>query len=694
MNRMTGILVSTLLMGLVALLGCGPQVDQRYFKDGKQYGVTEGNFRDRWWNFYERSQSFTEGKFYAEAELDLKAALDQREEDQRRARTYGMHFIDYFPHRELGVVYYHTNRFDQAVSELEKSLSQSESAKAKYYLNLARKAIIKKQGAVQQPTLNISSPQPNLTTNAFSLDVSGVARDDSYVSYILVNGIPLFNELAQKELPFKTTVDLKPGDNTIVVEAQNLAGKSTETTIKVKVDRNGPLLAVDEPLDGQSVTLPQVEVKGVVFTNNGVTGLTIGDREVAITPGRTVKFSQVVSLQPGLNQIGLRAKDTVGNETIGKLNVTFAPASAVRPQSQRSAPTPLVQSMFAASLLTATDSSSPRILAAAGPTQSEDKTTPTIRISGLTKKTVVFMESIFLQGQASAPSGVTEVLFKGENLISHPGRNVFFNQIIKLDKGINEIKLTAKDAKGNQVEEQVQIERKVPVGERIGDRMPLAVLPFEIRGEQHLLAGVVYDVLSTSLVDQQRFNLVARGPELLNILQEHKLSKTELADKDHAVKAGKLIGAEAVMTGVANETPNSIEIFCRVIDTETSRILSATDVFDQDKSPQRLKYLLDGLSLKFAQALPVTEGKVIMVKEKEVMVNIGAESSVKEEMRIIIFRPGKVIKDPDSGAILGADNKEIGRTRVTQVMDKFSKSQWISKESPTEVKPKDAVITR
>ncbi|MBF0510349.1 MAG: hypothetical protein HQK57_15675, partial [Deltaproteobacteria bacterium] len=275
-----------------------------------------------------------------------------------------------------------------------------------------------------------------------------------------------------------------------------------------------------------------------------------------------------------------------------------------------------------------------------------------------------------------------------------PARNVFFNHIIKLDKGVNDLKLTVKDAKGNQIEEQLQIERKVPVGERIGERMSLAVLPFEIKGAQPQLADSVCDSLITSLVNQQRFNLVARGPELLNVLQEHKLSRTELADKDQAVKAGRLIGAEAVMTGVANETQNSIEIFCRVIDTETGRILSATDVFDHDKSPARMKYLLDGLSLKFAQAIPVTEGKVIMVKEKELVVNIGSESAVKEEMRIIIFRPGEAIKDPDTGVVLGADNKVIGRARLTQVQDKFSKSEWISKDPPTEVKPKDSVITR
>ncbi|MBF0510110.1 MAG: hypothetical protein HQK57_14445 [Deltaproteobacteria bacterium] len=688
---MARILVYTVFMGLTALLACGPQVDQKYVKDGKQYGVTKGSFRERWWNFYERGGSYSEGKFYAEAEADFSAALKQRDQDQRRARTYGMHFIDYFPHRELGVTYYYTNRFDLAVTELETSLAQADSAKAKYFLNLARKAMIEKQGKVQAPTVTINSPQANLITNAFKLEVAGVARDDTYVSCIMVNKDMLFNELAQKELPFKTMVDLKEGENTIVVAAQNLVGKSTETTIKVKVERSGPLITVDEPLDGQKVSTPQVTVAGAVSDSNGVAGLTIGGREVALGSGQTVKFSQVVSLRPGDNQITLRAKNLAGNETVGGVSVIFAPSMAGLPERHQSHPGSPI--LLADARMTFTDA--PAIqLAAASPAEAEDKTPPTLKIKGFGKKSVVFIESVFLQGQASDPSGVAAVTLKGENLISNPGRNVFFNHIIKLDKGNNDIRISAKDTKGNQVEEQIQIERKVPVGERIGDRMSLSVLPFEIKGDQHLLADSVYDALITSLVNQQRFNLVTRGPELLNILQEQKLSRTDLADKDKAIKVGRLIGAEAVLTGVVNETPNSIEIFCRVIDTETSRILAATDVFDQDRSQPRLSYLLDGLSLKFAQALPVTEGKVITVKEKEILVTIGAESSVKEEMRIVVYRPGEVIKDPDTGAVLGADNKELGRARLTQVMDKYSRCQWISKDLPTEVKPKDSVITR
>jgi hypothetical protein len=62
---------------------------------------TGGLFRHRWWNYYQRALGAADDRNYAAARADLTAALERRDLDQRMARTYGMHFIDYFPHREL-----------------------------------------------------------------------------------------------------------------------------------------------------------------------------------------------------------------------------------------------------------------------------------------------------------------------------------------------------------------------------------------------------------------------------------------------------------------------------------------------------------------------------------------------------------------------------------------------------------------
>jgi tetratricopeptide (TPR) repeat protein len=111
-----------------------------YTKDGQEYGVTSSQvWRGRWWNYYERGSSYAAGEFWFEAIADLQEAIKQRDQDQRRSRTYGLHFVDYFPHREIGVVYYRLGRYADAIRELETSLQSAETAKAKFYLNKARR---------------------------------------------------------------------------------------------------------------------------------------------------------------------------------------------------------------------------------------------------------------------------------------------------------------------------------------------------------------------------------------------------------------------------------------------------------------------------------------------------------------------------------------------------------------------------
>ena len=78
------------LLLLVVIAGCAVERGTVYVKDGKQYGVTaSGIWRERWWNYYERGSSYAEGEFWDSAITDFQAAITQRQDDQRRARTYG-----------------------------------------------------------------------------------------------------------------------------------------------------------------------------------------------------------------------------------------------------------------------------------------------------------------------------------------------------------------------------------------------------------------------------------------------------------------------------------------------------------------------------------------------------------------------------------------------------------------------------
>ncbi len=60
------------------------------------------------------------------------------------ARTYARNFIDYFPHRELGIIYHKQGRHEESLSELNISLSALYSSRAESYLLLAEKSSCQK----------------------------------------------------------------------------------------------------------------------------------------------------------------------------------------------------------------------------------------------------------------------------------------------------------------------------------------------------------------------------------------------------------------------------------------------------------------------------------------------------------------------------------------------------------------------
>ena len=214
------------------MAGCAVDRGPVYTKDGKQYGVTASKFwRNTWWQNYERGLSYAEGEFWDEAVASFQAALATRlgQRDQRRANTYGLHFIDhYFPHRELGIVYYRLGRYQDAAARADHVPDHVESAKAKFYLNKVRQGPPANRAGVTQRHRALCSMRPldGLLTNRFTVMAVGHVEDDTYVSAIAINGRPLFIELAEPRLAFAEEVALHDGPNTIDIVAEDLLGQA------------------------------------------------------------------------------------------------------------------------------------------------------------------------------------------------------------------------------------------------------------------------------------------------------------------------------------------------------------------------------------------------------------------------------------------------------------------------------------
>lgn len=672
-KRIIFLFVALITLGsLLSILSCYTQNgDPRYVKNGKQYGTTEGTFRNRWWNYYERGSSFSDGEFFEEAIADYRNSIRQRDNDQRRARTYGMHFIDYFPHRELGIAYLNTGKIENAIKELETSLSFIETAKAKYFLNKARqKYLLEKKTDINPPSITIASAKNNLITNEFSVMLEGSAEDDFYVSAITINEKPLRIELAEKKIAFKEEIPLKRGENQIIIKAFDLTGKSSEKIVDIKADREGPMVDIASFQIIETQGKLKASLLAYAYDDSGISSFLINGREVLKEKGKEVKISHEMDISGRNEKLIFEAKDIIGNTTSGDLN-----------QESLIEMTHYPQYAYEGKKLLAMNPSF-----------------PAIKLKDLDLIQNVFLDRLYIEGSASSPNNIISLAINGESILKRKAKNIFFNFLTPLKKGENNIVVEASDESGLKGEKRAKVKREIEKVRDVGSRMSISILPFEKKGISTVASDIVYDNLINSFENLKvegigRFNLVERA-KLDEVLKEQKLSKTPITDPETAVRVGKILAAEGILMGSIVETKDSIEVYARLVNSETSSIIGAKDVFDQNKSLQGIKTLADGLALKFNQHLPLVEGLLIKKNGKEVFADIGLNKGLKKEMKFIVFKEGEKIVHPVTGKVLGSDTEPLGEAVVEQVGDDFSKGSLFKEFKAGKIKVMDRVITK
>lgn len=174
----------------------------------------------------------------------------------------------------------------------------------------------------------MQGPEDNAAVRADSVVVHGFAHADAVVQ---------INE-EQVELDdagrFSEIIDLSPGFNTIVVDAETPDGASESATLSVVSLLLPPqpfFLIITEPEDQSSVVHPTIPLvgrttEGTVVTVNGV----------AVPVDFSGVFSTTVALEPGPNLIEVRGTSSDGEQLSALVAVIYREAPSVLP-----APTPL-----------------------------------------------------------------------------------------------------------------------------------------------------------------------------------------------------------------------------------------------------------------------------------------------------------------------------------------------------------------
>lgn len=256
----------------------------------------------------------------------------------------------------------------------------------------------------------------------------------------------------------------------------------------------------------------------------------------------------------------------------------------------------------------------------------------------------------------------------------------------------------------------------------------VAVIEFKNKAEGYeygwYRAGqAAQDMLVTELVKSEKYRVIERE-RLDALMQEKHLTLSGDVDPKTAVKVGKQLGVEYLIVGNVTEmnmikkgvhTPgwlpgigrapsvdvrsNKFEVAldARAINTSTGEIMwadtgkaetSDASVFvmgagggadDRRKLDRCLRPAVQMLAQSLQKKSLGTSGvggssdssgisgKIANAEGGTLYLNIGSEAGVKEGDEFTVYRVGKVIKDPDTGEVLGQDESKVGRVKVTAV---------------------------
>lgn len=550
-----------MLVGCAALAACAI-TERTHTRDGRTYGVIEGAFRGRWYNFYERALSFLEGGYYDEAIADLEQARALRPHDQRRARTYGLHFIDYFPNRELGVALLGKGDIDGALAALETSLGHVDSGRAEYYFNEARRRRLEARGVRDStpPRIELHVADGTLTRSA-RFAVRGEVRDSSMVAAVSVNGRTVLIPTAVDAFTLDAEVELGDGDNELTVRAYDLFGNSVERRVVVILDRDAPRLSITEVGTHAGERFLRVELEDPY----GVASLQVNGKRLAPDPQHG--FRSLTVPAPG-ERLRLKAEDLAGNVTEIDLQ-----------------PEQLAQEL-----------------------QQADGDPPKLVIGDV--PATVYDEQVFIDGQVSDATAVASLTLNGQAVATGGKRTVYFRRVVPLAPGKNSITIAASDAKGRETKRTLEITRVLPASQALEQRLAVAMAPLATLGGDGAGTAAVEENLATALVEQRRFHLLDRS-RAAALVTEWQLVATDLAkDGPDLLRLGEALASDTTLLGWVKERQESIEVYVRLVDTETQQIILEKDVFHEKKSLRSVQELLYGLGLKLKAALPVLDGEL------------------------------------------------------------------------------------
>ncbi len=628
--------------------------------------------RGKWWNYYARGRRFEEAGLWNEAINDFHTALKVRSLDQKRARSYGMHFWDYYPHRELGICYYNLGRYSDAVKELEESLTSVDTSKAKFYLNKARFAILALNDSDKNPpAIIVNSYKTGDYVNINRLNFEGTVQDDYFTGDIWINDEKQFVELAAKEVRFKKEIYLKPGENSIIIKASDLVGNLRINRMKLTFDAQAPVILLYDIAENRSSGREMVIVSGALTDNYGINRFWINDKEIAVRKGRKIDFRERVDISL-TDTVVLKAEDIAGNVVNGKFSLEKK-RSLINKKSHDVLMATSLNNLFPQYAgtklqkypeIALTDNRLTTILAGKylSAVKDVDVTASNRNKRNMDKgpqivtdlkSMTVYEDRYIVSIEAHDETGLKKLKINDTVIQCESAKDIYLDHVVFLNEGNNYINISVENTLGIKEDEAtVIVKKKTYEFLQTNSRYSVAMMPFGAIGTISDKSNFIYPFLLKSFFKEpMRFNFVERDKErLVELLKELKIKNEEFKELESAIKVGRIRAADGMLFGTIAEDEKSLNITINLVDTETTNIILTTDVYTEDKSIKSLLLSMRGLVFKVKQKFPMLHGKVIKVSKKRFFVDLGKDDGLLMNMEFLMYREsaanGIEIKEP------------------------------------------------
>lgn len=642
--------------------------------------ITGDEFAGTWWNYYERALVYREKGLRPEAEKDLLQAVQGNDLDRRDIETPDGRIIEYFPHRELGILYYQGKEFMKAIEELSCSIESEPSARAHFFLNRARSANIKRAGLDHTPPEIVLEKSTAVeATPSFSKQIKAVARDDTYISSVMVGEEMIPLELARDTAVFTRDVPLREGKNIISVSATDLNGKSSTETLEIYGDFCGPIIELSELTSEKGM----MTVRGNVSDGGGLHSLKINGHSWPIT-GHFEAYNFNFSQPQGT--ITITAQDRAGNVTQTILGETGPAVGS--------------EDLFLPAASGQAEPSSPDVSgsgASPSPPGRSDPSAngqPLVYLEGVYGKIETYDDAIEFKIRVSDDEGIHSIFVNASPVLPKMGRTVFFSIRKKLRPGENKFHIVAFDRLRNKTDKRIIVTRHVSNIHQRSSRMKIAVLPFAGQEQQGNPAADLTETLAACFTTGQRFQAADfRTSEAFS----EKSAPGALQAPFTGTAAGDYVpdDIDAVMTGSVNISSGYGEIVGRLFDVRTEKLMSVQDVFGEVAAPQDIKTLACGLAEKFKRDLPVKQGSIMEVNENRATISLGMQDGIKPHSRFIVYRESPPFTHPVTKSIIQSEPEILGTLQVTGVQEKTSAAEIISTISTVmPIRQYDRIIAR